>query len=615
MKQTAVFISLLLFCVFSLKAQENSTLDVVQHLDEVELFSKRIKDSVYTTNQIVLTDSVLKRSQASLTHLLNFNSTVYLKENGLGMVSSPSFRGTTAQQTAVLWNGININSQTTGQTDFNTISTQGFDKVVVKPGGGGSVDGSNAIGGTIYLENNLAYNKGYVNELFLKYGEFKTYGVNYKTSYSDAKTGVALSVSNNGSDNDYPYLGTDRKNENGQYHNINIGFTGGVKLDNANTIKIYSNVYKGRRNFSLPTPNALKTKYNDFNTRSMLEWSHAAKHILHQTKVAFLTERYEYFPNIDSDYYTFGNVESLVVKSSLDYRLKNTMLLTGGVNYTNNNGKGSNIQQEQRQMGAVSLGLKHKLGPLFYEVSLRQELNQNYDSPFLYALGLKALVTHFYNIKLNASKNFRIPTYNDLYWQGLGDPNLKPELSYQAEMSHILDFKNLSFTLTGYYNDIDNLLSWVPDSSGVWRPENTESVGIYGVEALLNAEKKIRNHYFNVSATYAYTRSKNKKTNKQLIYVPYHKLTTAFAYNYKKWSAYYQYINNGEVFTTTDNAIEHIVNSYMVANLGLEYNWSNPKTNIVLGMQALNLWNESYESVMNRPFPGRNYNAYINFNF
>ena len=615
MRQTTLFIFLVLFCVRALKAQERS-LDSVQYLAEVELFSKQVKDSVYTTNQIVLTDSVLKRSQASLTHLLNFNSTVYLKENGLGMVSSPSFRGTTAQQTAVLWNGININSQTTGQTDFNTINTQGFDKVVVKPGGGGSVDGSNAIGGTIYLENELIYNKGYENELFFKYGEFNTYGVSYKTGYSDAKAAVALNLAKNGSDNDYPYLGTDRKNLNGHYNNINIGFTGGIKLNKKHNVNIYSNIYKGRRNFSLPTPNALKTKYKDFNTRSMLEWDYVSGRLLQQTKIAYLTERYEYFPNIDSDYYTFGNVESLVVKSNLDYRLKNRILVTSEVNYTKNKGQGSSIQEAQRQMGAVSLGMKHRLNNwFFYEVSLRQELNQNYDSPFLFAMGLKTSVTPFYDIKLNASKNFRIPTYNDLYWQGLGNPNLEPELSYQGEMAHVLTFKNLSLTVTGYYNDVDNLLRWVPDTSGVWRPENTESVEIYGLETLFHAEKKVGKHNFNVSATYAYTRSKNKITNKQLIYVPYHKFTSAFGYNFKKWSAYYQYINNGEVFTTSDNAIEHIVNSYMVANLGLEYRLLRSKTNMVLGIQALNLWNESYESVMNRPFPGRNYNAYINFNF
>ena len=79
------------------------------------------------------------------------------KENGLGMVSSPSFRGTTAQQTAVIWNGININSQLNGQTDFNTITTRDYTSITVRSGGGSSIYGSSAIGGSIHLNNELTF--------------------------------------------------------------------------------------------------------------------------------------------------------------------------------------------------------------------------------------------------------------------------------------------------------------------------------------------------------------------------------------------------------------------------------------------------------------------------
>ena len=54
-----------------------------------------------TKSILRLNDSLITKNGASLTSLLKFNSSVYFKENGLGMVASPSFRGTTAQQTAV----------------------------------------------------------------------------------------------------------------------------------------------------------------------------------------------------------------------------------------------------------------------------------------------------------------------------------------------------------------------------------------------------------------------------------------------------------------------------------------------------------------------------------
>ena len=247
----------------------HSQTDSITALREVRLIAYRLKDSTYTRNVTIVKDSVLKQNQASLTNFLNFNSTVYFKENGLGMVSSPSFRGTTASQTSVLWNGININSQTTGQTDFNTINTRGYNKIEIKPGGSSVADGSGAIGGSINLVNELGFNKGFHNELFANYGEFNTYGIDYQTNYSSEKFSVLLGIARNASDNDYPYPETDRININGQYHNTNISLAATSKLNLNNTLKVFANVYDGRRNFSVPTPNALKTKYTDFNTRSL----------------------------------------------------------------------------------------------------------------------------------------------------------------------------------------------------------------------------------------------------------------------------------------------------------------------------------------------------------
>ena len=589
--------------------------DTTNVLGEVYLVMAQIKDSAYTTNITVLKDSALKQNQASLTNLLNYNSVVYFKENGLGMVSSPSFRGTTASQTAVLWNGININSQTTGQTDFNTINTRGYNKIEVKPGGSSVADGSGAIGGTINLVNDLEYSNGYKNELFLNYGEYNTYGIDYRTKFSSENISVMLGVARIGSDNDYPYPEDDRVNKNGQYQNTNISFTAGSKLDQNNTLNVYANFYKGRRNFSVPTPNALKTKYTDLNTRALLEWENVLGKFVSNLKVANTTEDYNFYANIANDHFDFGNVKSLIAKYGLDYSLSSKMLLTFGLNYTRNDGNGSNIESKIRNLGAASVNFKQILSRFFlYEIGFRQESNAEYDSPLLYSAGISTQLFDFYQLKLNTSKNFRIPTYNDLYYTGLGNPDLKPETSYQAEVGNNFKIKNASISVTGYYNKVSDLLRFVPGTDGIFRPENTNRVEIYGLESVLSFKQHIAAHQFNLSATYAYTVSKNEETGKQLIYVPYHKFTSSLGYAFKDVSAYYQYLNNGEVFTTSDNTSAEILNSYMVANLGVEYAFGRQK-NVKLGAQALNIWDEAYESVLNRPMPGRNFNFYLNLIF
>ena len=101
--------------------------DSINWLDEVRLSDVKLQQFSMGQHITKLSDSLLKKNQPQLTDILNFNSSIYFKENGRGMVSSPSFRGTTASQTAVIWNGININSQFNGQLDFNTVNTGAYD--------------------------------------------------------------------------------------------------------------------------------------------------------------------------------------------------------------------------------------------------------------------------------------------------------------------------------------------------------------------------------------------------------------------------------------------------------------------------------------------------------
>src|SRR5690606_13909189 len=144
---------LLCFTIFlcqCVSAQSNAIL-----LDEVIISDVTLREFSKSQSILTITDSTITKNNASLTDLLKFTTPIYFKENGYGMVSSPSFRGTTAQQTAVIWNGININSQFNGQTDFNTISSKSFNEIDVKSGGGSVVYGTSAIGGSIHLNNQL----------------------------------------------------------------------------------------------------------------------------------------------------------------------------------------------------------------------------------------------------------------------------------------------------------------------------------------------------------------------------------------------------------------------------------------------------------------------------
>ncbi|UJH91971.1 hypothetical protein LZ575_04870 [Antarcticibacterium sp. 1MA-6-2] len=65
--------------------------DSITVLEEVFLVDTRLKD--FSTGQTVIkiSDSATKHTRPLLTSLLNFNTPIFFKENGNGMVSSLSF--------------------------------------------------------------------------------------------------------------------------------------------------------------------------------------------------------------------------------------------------------------------------------------------------------------------------------------------------------------------------------------------------------------------------------------------------------------------------------------------------------------------------------------------
>ena len=415
--------------------------DSITLLDEVILSDVKLARNSEGQSVQKLPDSLLRKNDPLLTSVLKFNSPVYFRENGYGMVSSASFRGTGASQTAVVWNGININSQFTGQTDFNTINTGGFDNIQLRPGGGSVIYGSGAIGGTIHLNNEFEFNSKSSNYIKMAYGSFETSEVLYNGKFSNSRTSLNLNFSGIKSENDYPYPGTERNNENGDFYNYSLSASIAHWLNSTNILKFYSAYYQGDRGFSGTLTLNSNSEYEDRNSRNLVEWKSFLNDFTSSLKVAWLDESYKYFENRDAESFSFGEAETAIFRYDLNYSISEIQELNFLVDYTNSEGKGSGIANAQRNTTGVSVLWNQELGKLDYNASLRQEFLKNYKSPLLFSIGANYQLTSFYQLKLNTSRNFRVPTYNDLFWLQGGNENLKPESSLQAELGKKLTGK------------------------------------------------------------------------------------------------------------------------------------------------------------------------------
>ncbi len=600
----------LVFCATVGYAQRDSILK----LDEVVVSDSRVKQYAEGYKVTVLQDSIIQRTNGFLTSLLAFNSNIYFKENGFGMVSSPAFRGTNASHTAVIWNGININSQLNGQIDFNTINPFNYNSISIRSGGGSVQYGSGAIGGSIHLNSDLLFKEHFDNQVSIGYGSYKTKKINFNQSYGNRLMSYSLGVNYNTSDNNYKYLNTSDENKNGEFNNLNLNWNIGYVLSENQILKLYHQTFISDRNLSGNLVVLGRSKYKDNQYRTQLEWGSYGPKAISKIKLAYLQEEYKYFENKDAAIYSFGKVSNFLARYSLDYKLSKFFRLNSFLEYNNYKGAGDSFGSPKRDDFSATALLKHIISStIAYNLSVRQDFSSDFSSPLVFSFDGSYSLTDNYQVKINASKNFRTPTFNDLYWQPGGNLELVPEKSYQLDFGNVLNIGAVSMQYNGYYISTKDMIKWLPNNEGVWSPINIDDVEIYGAEAKIEANYSLgKNQELGIKTNYAYTVSEDKSTNEQLIYVPFHTANGSLEYRIADLNLFYQHLYNGSV-----SIVGGKLKEYQVANLGATYTADILKKDLkyTIGVTVNNVFNTYYENVALRPMPNRNIQTQLILNF
>ncbi len=617
MRYIFFFLSVL-HCSCGIMAQTDSP----EILPEVILSDVKLRDHSVGITVQKITDSIRSQSRTSLTDVLRSNTGIYFRENGPGGVSSASFRGTNAAQTAVVWNGININSQLNGQTDFNTISSQNYDQLDVRSGGGSIIYGSGAIGGSIHLNNEITFKEKQETIVAAGYGSFDTQTAFVKTLFSSQKWYIDAAVDFQQSENDFDYLETDGlKNENGAYENSNINLNAGYLISKntsrTHIFKLHHNSYLSDRNFSGTLTAPSNDAYKDQNARTLAVWENLSTRNEGRLRLAHIFEQFRYYPNNTNNQSSLGKAIRYLANYENVFKFDRTKQLTVIGEATTISASGDAITSANRTIGSLVALWKHQAtSSITYELQARQEFVKDYESPFLLGIGVDYAFAKAYKFTLNASQNYRIPTFNDLYWLGAGargNQDLKPETSNQVDLGIGVEKKNFTMQLRGFYINASDLIKWQPQATGIWSPMNIASSENYGAEYSIIAQRELGDHYMQFNTNYTYTIANDVTLNKRLIYVPEHKVVTSIAHNYKRLSSYIQGRFVDSVFTTTDNTDQ--VAQYVVANAGLTYKLLKGKSTMLLSVRVNNMFNSNYQTVAFRPNPGRNFFIQTTYTF
>ena len=608
-KRSSVFVFAV--CNLSLYFGQEKSIDTVyifdNQMNKVKLFHK------ITT----LSLSDIQKNSSNLSEVLRFQSPVYIKENGRGAVSSPSFRGTTAQQTAFVWNGININSQFLGQGDMNNIALFGYDQLEVKAGGGSVIYGSGAVGGSIHLNNDINFNQGFSGSLNAEVASFGTFNNFLKASFSNEKFSFKASGSHSVSENEYEVPESRNYiNRNGKYYNTNFNFAAAYKIAPFHQISWISETYDGNQHYPVFFESQTPTKYETQNFRSLVSWDWKKTKFNNILRAAYTEENFQYFASLEQPRTSGASGKNYIIKNDFNYFIHPRWNVNVIGEFQQNKGEGegtSGITNVSRTVFSVAGLLRYiTSSTISFEAGIKKDFVEGFSSPVLYSFSGKWKAAKWYSVNLNLSRNFRFPSFNDLYWSPGGNPDLRPETSVQTDMDHEFRIGDFKLTLSPYYIRIKDMLRWQNTSMGYWMPFNTQKVESYGLESQLTYEKQINQHYIKFNTGYIFTRSKDLEINRQLMYVPIHKIFGNIDYRYRFARVYVQGMFNGLTYTENNEKKSDALQSYFVMNAGISGTVLKKYT---VGFKVNNIFDEIYETMAYYPLPKRNYSILFNINF
>lgn len=615
---------IILFCFLATLRSYAQKDSIVNPLEEVLVIAdKNLKENSIGYKKQILNDSVIVNNPESFTSLIRYNSPIFLREYGSGGTSSARFRGTSSSNTAVIWNGININSINNGQTGFNSLTVNLIDNIVVRSGGGSIKYGTGASGGTIHLNTDLKFGNFVKNQFITSIGSFGTYRNLYRLAKSTKKTAINVGVSHNISDNDYKWLGTQYKNTNGAYENLNINLNLAFKLSEFSKLSVYFTKFNGERQFSgeLPNPRTAREKYQDLNHRTLSVFEYSKNEFSHILKAAYLIQEYRYFADKSYDDYDFGKSVRSIYNYDFTFKISSNSKIEAFTEYENTTGYTNEIEAKHRNEFSQSFIFAQNINSIFsYNIKVRKSFNSVYNIPLLAAFGASYRLNKNFKLRGNASKNFRAPTINDLYWPGQGNPSLKPETSKQFDIGISYKANSLEIGFDYFQIESQDNIVWTPNGNperpGVWVPINLNETMNKGIEFVMNLEKSFNNQYFSLKTNYSFINAIDKSTNKLLIFTPKHLLNLNSSYRYKKWSAAYQFLFNGKTFTSEDNLDSHSLPGFNISNINIVYTFlKNSKKTLSTSLKINNLFNKKYIISPRRIMPNRNFNININYKF
>ena len=577
---------------------------------------------------------------------------------GLGGLKTISVRGLGSQHTSIVVDGFTNSNTQTGQVNLGQIQSDNIESISLVAGGQKSVlvpTSAQVAGSVVYIEtfeNTFSAEKHKVR-FASKLGSFGQYDNYLSYKFSLKKIFVSAFGKYRFADGVYPYSFQNGQTTysgtryNNHFQDAYGGLSFGCRIADNGLLSFsyrsdWSNqelpgaviLYSDNSFQTLQTANnRLQIGYSHFHDKwSLRIFSNASIGKLNYTDSSFLNSAGGLFSNYENDQIQFGiNTQySISKKISLFFGTEEQISKLR----SNNSVFGAPIRWHNFSL----LGTKLNLKPLSITGQLSsqfvQDMNDTLSIPSMFKVNpfiqieSKELIQ-----KLNLStfafyrNSFRMPSFNELYYNSVGNSKLKPEESNQLTLGIVLSPNLGKLSLVNrtnfYFNQINNKIVAIPTKNlFVWSMQNVGKVNILGAESTFELSYKFTDKW-NINSLFNYTlqlatdiTDRNNPTfGHQIAYLPKHTFNADISLKRKNTGFRWSTFGNSLRYSLNENNSSNEVAGFVVSDFSIFSTIKVKKHDIRIQFSCKNIFNFSYAIVRYYVMPGRNFLISFNYAF
>lgn len=210
-------------------------------------------------------------------------------------------------------------------------------------------------------------------------------------------------------------------------------------------------------------------------------------------------------------------------------------------------------------------------------------------------------------IKSKISKDFRAPSFNELYYLNYGTSQLKPEHSINIEAGLAYRSLGRSVDLDIYSIDLTNQIFAIPISPLQWSARNIGQTHSSGLECTFQDNISISN--LHVRAAYSYRKVVDNSADsftkgKQLPYTPKHQASSSISYHLPSYFFGLSINYTGSRYSLPDNNSDSELTDFFLLSVFAEKQIILFDITTIVRLDIRNVLNTRYEIIDNYPLPG-----------